>query len=114
MRIWILALSTISLLACTSKPAATRTSDAKPVQAKAGQALAKDKCGGCHSIGTTGQSPLKEAPPFRELSARHVGGNLSEVVVEGIATGHPSMPKWILTPDEAKALVAYMQSVQVK
>jgi cytochrome c len=35
-----------------------------------GELLLRKNCSRCHAIGTTGESPHPEAPPFRTLSSR--------------------------------------------
>lgn len=77
-----------------------------------GKALAEASCARCHAIGTEGESTHETAPPFRTLSERYPVGDLEEALVEGIVSGHEDMPEFVFAPEEAEALIAYMQSVQ--
>ena len=43
-----------------------------------GEALVRKNCSPCHAIGKEGDSPHKEAPPFRTLSAKYPIDNLAE------------------------------------
>ncbi|GJE74282.1 c-type cytochrome [Methylorubrum suomiense] len=80
-------------------------------QVKLGETLARTNCARCHAVGRVGASPLREAPPFRELHARYPVEDLGEALVEGIRTGHPSMPEFRFDPDQAEALIAYLKTL---
>ena len=56
-------------------------------------------------------STLKIAPPFRELHLRYPIENLREALVEGIITGHPTMPEFRLDPGQASDVIAYLQTL---
>lgn len=78
-----------------------------------GEAIVREHCARCHAIGTTGDSPNKEAPPFRILSENYPVDDLAESLAEGIMSGHPDMPVFVFKPDEVDAIIAYLQSIQV-
>ncbi|QIJ74188.1 c-type cytochrome [Methylobacterium sp. NI91] len=99
----ILALGLIAL------PAAAQALDAR---AQRGETIARTNCARCHAIGRVGASRLAEAPPFRELHHRYPVTDLGEALAEGITTGHPSMPEFRLDPDQAQALIAYLQTLE--
>jgi mono/diheme cytochrome c family protein len=63
-----------------------------------GELLVRKNCSRCHAIGTTGNSPHPEAPPFRTLSSRYPIEDLSESLAEGIVSGHPDMPIFVFSP----------------
>lgn len=90
-------------------PTAAHALDA---QARRGETIARTNCARCHAIGRVGPSPLAEAPPFRALHRRYPVTDLSEALAEGITTGHPTMPEFRLDPDEAQALIAYLQTLE--
>ena len=73
--------------------------------------MAEAQCGGCHEVGASGESRIPQAPAFRRLAAQHPGEQLQVVIAEGIATGHPSMPRWIFTDKEVGQLLAYVRSI---
>lgn len=77
-----------------------------------GAAFAATNCAACHAIGATGNSPHDTAPRFREIGRRYPVSQLSEAFAEGIVTAHPGMPEFVLTPDDNRALIAYLESVQ--
>jgi len=71
--------------------------------------LAKTNCARCHSIDKVSASPLKPAPPFRELHNRYPVESLEEALGEGIVTGHPSMPEFKLDPGQVGDLISYLK-----
>jgi mono/diheme cytochrome c family protein len=99
----------------TSPPAAgalVSSSPPSPGAAVSGLLLAERNCSACHAIGVLGQSRVPEAPTFVQLSRRYAGGGLATVISEGIATGHPSMPRWIFRPGEVADLLAYLRTLR--
>lgn len=79
-----------------------------------GEVLVKENCSRCHAIGKEGDSPHKEAPPFRTLSARYPVTDLAESLAEGIVSGHPDMPIFVFSPHDIEAIIEYLQSVQAQ
>jgi cytochrome c len=79
-----------------------------------GELLLRKNCSRCHAIGTTGESPHPEAPPFRTLSSRYPIEDLSESLAEGIVSGHPNMPIFVFSPTDVEAIIEYLNSVQEK
>jgi cytochrome c len=77
-----------------------------------GKVFARAHCGRCHAIGRTGQSPFEPAPPFRTLHLRYPVETLGEALAEGIATGHPAMPEFELSPDQIHDLLSYLKSLE--
>ena len=76
-----------------------------------GLMFAKEHCARCHSIGRSGTSRLKQAPPFRTLHDRYPIETLAEAFAEGIYTGHSKMPAFELGPDEINDLLSYLKSL---
>jgi cytochrome c len=77
-----------------------------------GKVFARTHCGRCHAIGRTGPSPFDPAPPFRTLHLRYPVETLGEALAEGIATGHPAMPEFELSPDQIHDLLSYLKSLE--
>jgi mono/diheme cytochrome c family protein len=77
-----------------------------------GQKLAQEWCAKCHAIGLYGDSPLKVAPPFRELHERYNVEDLAESFAEGIMVGHPTMPVYRFDPDQIQNLIAYLKTLE--
>jgi len=76
-----------------------------------GRELAELNCAGCHNIEVTGDSPFEAAPPFRTIPSKYDPSELEEAFVEGIVVGHPAMPEWEMTAEQASALSAYIASL---
>ncbi|MFL5297316.1 MAG: c-type cytochrome [Phenylobacterium sp.] len=77
-----------------------------------GRLLVQRYCAGCHSIERTGPSPNAVAPPFRDLHSRYRIDDLGEALAEGILVGHPAMPEMRFPPDDVKAILAYIKTIQ--
>src|SRR5262245_14568653 len=78
-----------------------------------GQALLATNCARCHAIAPTGESPHREAPPFRTLGQKYPVDWLAEALGEGLSTGHPDMPEFVFEPQEINAILTYLKSIQV-
>jgi cytochrome c len=79
-----------------------------------GKALVEANCARCHAIGATDISSHPDAPAFRTLSQRYPVDQLAEALAEGISTGHPDMPEFIVSPQQIDAILAYIGSLQPK
>ena len=77
-----------------------------------GRALAERMCSQCHAIGTRGQSPLVGAPAFRALDRRVDLDSFMDRLREGLMSGHPDMPTFRFTREDARAFVLYLRSIQ--
>jgi mono/diheme cytochrome c family protein len=77
-----------------------------------GQVLVKENCAQCHAIGKEGDSPHKDAPPFRILSKKYPVTDLAESLAEGIVSGHPDMPIFVFSPQDVEAIIGYLESIQ--
>ncbi|HYC69386.1 c-type cytochrome [Brevundimonas sp.] len=120
MRI-LLGVATAALLAvggCAadraqdSSPVATASDESAPFGSVAlGGNLVRLRCAGCHAVERTGDSPLKAAPPFREMGRTYPVRDLQEALAEGLVTAHPAMPQIELEPGEVADVIAYLESV---
>ena len=97
----------ISLLALAALADSTTPNDAD-----AGRSLAQAACGECHAIGRRGASPLKQAPPLREVMKRRRAEDLAEELADGMFVAHPAMPKYQLKASEIGDLVTYLRTLQ--
>jgi cytochrome c len=77
-----------------------------------GQALAETMCSQCHAVGKTGQSPHAGAPPFRALDRRVDLDSFIDRLREGLMVGHPDMPTFHFTREDARGFVLYLRSIQ--
>ncbi len=79
-----------------------------------GRKLAQEKCSICHSVTKTGDSPNKDAPPFRTFADRWPLESLEEALAEGIVTGHEGMPEFVLDPPEIDAFLTFLEELNRK
>ena len=77
-----------------------------------GEVLVKENCARCHAVGKQGDSPHKQAPPFRTLSENYPIEDLAESLAEGIVSGHPDMPIFAFSPQDVEAIILYLESIQ--
>jgi mono/diheme cytochrome c family protein len=77
-----------------------------------GHAFVAANCAACHAVERFGESPLTEAPRFRDLHEAYPVEYLEEALAEGILTGHPEMPQFELPPDLIDDVIAYLKSLE--
>lgn len=77
-----------------------------------GRDIAQQLCATCHAIGSAERSPLPTAPAFRHIEPRVDLNEMTQKLQEGLIGGHPEMPVFKLNEPQARALVAYMRSIQ--
>lgn len=76
-----------------------------------GKRLAEINCTRCHNIEAEGESPLTDAPPFREIALNYDEMELVDGFMEGLAVRHPLMPDWEVTEPQAEELAAFVLSL---
>jgi mono/diheme cytochrome c family protein len=77
-----------------------------------GRALAERMCAECHAIAEGGPSPHVGAPAFRALDRRLDLDAFMDRLREGLTVGHPDMPTFRFTREDARAFVLYLRSIQ--
>lgn len=103
---------TLSPLALVAGLAAALVPQAQAANVQQGQRLARLYCAECHAIDKVSPSPLRIAPPFRELHKRYPVESLEEALGEGIMTGHPTMPQFQFEPDQIADFMAFLKSLE--
>ena len=58
-----------------------------------GKVLLEKNCSRCHSIEAKGDSPLKQAPPLREIYLKYPIEQLEYGFAEGMGSKHRDMPQ---------------------
>jgi mono/diheme cytochrome c family protein len=106
----IVRLAIVFLLFATSA-ALAEDSSSSPLEQR-GRALAEGMCSQCHAIGKSGQSPHVGAPAFRALDRRVDLDSFMERLREGLMVGHPDMPTFRFTREDARAFLLYLRSIQ--
>ena len=77
-----------------------------------GQALVAEFCGRCHAIGVKGKSRHTDAPPFRNLGRSVDLDEFPRTLERGISGGHPDMPEFKFSHEDALAVRAYLRVIQ--
>jgi mono/diheme cytochrome c family protein len=86
---------------------------AQSVDLSVGRRLAETTCSACHQIDAASpQSPNPDAPSFVEISRMTSMTALAIKVF--LRTSHPTMPNFILSPEEIDSVAAYIVSLAGK
>ena len=67
-----------------------------------------------HAIGSGGASPLKQAPPMRDVYARFAPRELQAELKEGMVSRHRAMPQIDFSDEDTDAILAYLYSLAIK
>jgi cytochrome c len=76
-----------------------------------GKAILEKNCGRCHSIAATGESPLQQAPPLREIYMRYPIEQLEGGFAEGMGSKHRDMPQIQFSAEQVSAILSYLGSI---
>ena len=76
-----------------------------------GRMLLQKNCSRCHSIDPTGQSPLEQAPPLREIYLRYPVEQLEYGFAEGMGSKHQEMPQIQFSSEQVSAILDYLGSI---
>lgn len=80
--------------------------------AQDGAKIAREFCGPCHAIGKSDRSRHTDAPPFRTFSRSFDLDQFAERLERGLASNHPDMPEFKFNEDNARAVRAYLRTIQ--
>jgi cytochrome c len=76
-----------------------------------GEALLQKNCSRCHSITAKGESPLKGAPPLREVYRKYPIQQLEYGFAEGLGSKHLDMPQIQFSTEQVAAILDYLGSI---
>ena len=77
-----------------------------------GHQLALANCAACHAIGPEGGSFNAFAPPFRDLRKTYDLASIEMTFSRTQINDHPPMPSFAASPEDVRALMDYIKSVQ--
>lgn len=97
------------LLVCMPATAA----DLSPLATR-GKVILQEKCGRCHAIEAAGESPLKNAPPMRDIYGRFNPRELQAELSEGKVSRHKEMPQIDFSDEDVHAILTYLYALAVK
>jgi mono/diheme cytochrome c family protein len=107
-------LGSIGFLASVQMASGIEASSPQAVDPSVGRHLAETVCSACHQISATSPnpSPNPAAPRFVDISRMP---SMSELAIKVfLRTSHPTMPNFILTPEEIDSVTAYIISLAQK
>jgi mono/diheme cytochrome c family protein len=76
-----------------------------------GKRLLESNCARCHSIGATGESPLKQAPPLREIYRKYPVQKLQFEFAEGMGSRHRDMPQIQFSSEQVDGILTYLSEI---
>ena len=79
-----------------------------------GKLVLQQNCGRCHAIEVVGDSPLKNAPPMRDIYSRFHPRELKERLAEGLGSKHKEMPQIQFSDDDVYAIMSYLYVISIK
>jgi mono/diheme cytochrome c family protein len=103
----------ILLLLLATSPSLAEDGSPSPLEER-GHTLAERMCSQCHAIGKSGESPHAGAPAFRAINRRVDLDSFMERLREGLMVGHPDMPTFRFTREDARAFLLYLRSIQAQ
>ena len=101
----------VGFLLCLS--AASAAADSRQLSNR-GKAILQHNCGRCHAIESIGESPLKQAPPMRDIYARFAPRELQAELKEGMVSKHRAMPQIDFSDEDVDAILAYLYALAIK
>jgi cytochrome c len=108
----LLTLALLSPVAgCATSRAPASTAPPAIAAADRGLFFVLRSCAGCHAVGSLGESPNGVAPSFAKLRLRYNELSLERRLADISVNGHFEMPPIYMTPDEIKAISAYVQTI---
>jgi mono/diheme cytochrome c family protein len=99
-----LICSAIALTLALCWPAIANADDRSAM----GKTLLQKHCARCHAIEAAAESPLKAAPPMRDIYARYPTRELQEELSEGMVSKHKAMPQISFSDEDVAAILAYL------
>lgn len=101
----------LSLVATVAVSARNDAKTSTAAEQHAGKKLLQSRCGHCHSVTKTGQSPLATALPLRDVYRTYPIEQLAFELSEGIGSRHKSMPQIQFSSEEIDQILAYLQGI---
>jgi cytochrome c2 len=94
----------LTLVMATCWPAVASAAD----RSAKGKAILQKYCARCHAIESVGESPLKAAPPMRDIYGRYATRELQQELSEGMVSKHKEMPQISFSDEDVAAILGYL------
>jgi mono/diheme cytochrome c family protein len=86
---------------------------ARAAEQRNGKEMLQQLCARCHSVGRTGASPNRQAPPFRSFSETKLyDSDFLQRLQDGYSSIHRFMPTFRFNREDAEEVLNYMKSIQ--
>ena len=86
---------------------------ARAEEQRNGKEMLQKLCARCHSVGRTGASPNRQAPPFRSFSETKLyDSDFLQRLQDGYSSIHRFMPTFRFNREDAEEVLNYMKSIQ--
>ena len=79
-----------------------------------GRAVLQLNCARCHAIDLSGESPMKTAPPMRDIYARFAPRELQAELSEGMVSHFKDMPQIEFASEDVDAILAYLYQLSAQ
>lgn len=99
----------VELFLCCST--ASDAAESSKLAAARGKVILQEKCGRCHAIEAVGPSPLREAPPMRDIYNQFDLRELQARVSQGIGSVHKDMPQIPFSDEDTYAILSYLYAL---
>jgi cytochrome c len=76
-----------------------------------GKRLLENTCARCHAIEAAGESPLKQAPPLRDVYRKRPAQELQFEFAEGMGSRHKAMPQVQFSSEQVDAILTYLSEI---
>lgn len=103
------ALATLALAGLGLWPAVAAEGPSPAAEGKL--LLEKNTCARCHAIEATGDSPLKQAPPLRDVYRKYPAQKLEFEFAEGMGSRHKDMPQIQFSSGQVDAILIYLSEI---
>jgi len=94
-------------------PATLEAADSSQLSNR-GKAILQQNCGRCHAVEAAGDSPLKQAPPMRDIYARFAPRELQAELKQGMVSKHRAMPQIDFSDEDVDAILAYLYALAIR
>ncbi|HWP26054.1 MAG TPA: cytochrome c [Xanthobacteraceae bacterium] len=108
----VIRMTIAAALALSTFIAAVGEVEALSAQERRGRVLAVRLCAQCHAVGKSDVSGRPTAPPLRHLHKRVNLDTFASRLRQGLMSGHYDMPEFRFSREDARAMVAYLRSIQ--
>ena len=110
---WFAGQAGASIIALVVTWSATANAAASSELRARGKALLQENCSRCHAIEAHGNSPLRDAPPMRDIYRRFAPRELQAELRQGMVSRHRAMPQIEFSDEDTDAILAYLYALAV-